>query len=169
MRLIYKVLLFFYIIGIIIISLSCILTPESRVIEVVGNHYKYVMFVSLIYLLVSIILLILKASGKEPEFVFLTTEHGEVTISVVTLESLARSVIDELKEIKEAKVKARIVKNEVVYYINIVVAKDAIIPELSGKLQKRIVESVEKNSGIKVTAVKVNVANVATFLRHKLE
>lgn len=145
------------------------LTPESHVIEVIKNNYNYVMLISLVYLLLSIVLLLSWISGKEAESVSLLTEHGEVAISIVTLESLAKSVIDELKDIKEAKVKAHIVKNQVVYYINIVVAKDIVIPELSNKLQKQIIESVEKNSGIKVAAVKVNVANVTTFLRHKLE
>jgi len=78
----------------------------------------------------------MSASGKDVESVVMLTEHGEIALSIVTLENLAKSVINELKDVKEAKVKAHIVKNQVVYYISIIVARDVVIPELSEKLQK---------------------------------
>ncbi|WP_169736195.1 alkaline shock response membrane anchor protein AmaP [Caldanaerobius polysaccharolyticus] len=169
MKLVSKVLSVIYIVSILIIALGVLLIPQGRLVDWIRFDYKYVVVGSAVYLLVSLFLLLMSASGKDVESVVMLTEHGEIALSIVTLENLAKSVINELKDVKEAKVKAHIVKNQVVYYISIIVARDVVIPELSEKLQKQVIEFVERNSGIKVAAIKVKVENVAAFLRHKVE
>lgn len=169
MKLVSKVLSMVYIVGIVIIALGVLLIPQSRLVDWIRYDYKYVVVGSAVYLLVSLFLLLMSVSGKDVESVVMLTEHGEIAVSIVTLENLAKSVINELRDIKEAKVKARIAKNQVVYYISIIVARDVVIPELSEKLQKQVIEFVERNSGIKVAGIKVKVENVAAFLRHKVE
>lgn len=119
--------------------------------------------------LLGVIYLAISFKGKgEPTSILISSDLGEVRISLESIDSLVHQAVKGIKGIKDMK--TRIVLREGSLYICVkaVLYGDRNIPELSQQMQGIIGDHVLKISGVDVSEVKVLIENVATDLKARV-
>lgn len=126
-----------------------------------------------ITLVVSVILMLLSvkciffpsfAKGKEEkaEGILLENESGKLLISIETIENLVKGVVAGFPNVKSVNCKVKLDKsiNNVVIDMNLVVAPETIIKELSSNLQSKIKEVIKTTTEIDVKAIDIKIKNI---------
>ena len=167
--------------SIIILILSLILCLvlfnwlEISNIYYVIQHIKSIPTATNITLVVAVILMLLavkciffpsysKEKEQKTEGILLENESGKLLISIDTIENLVKGVVSGFPNVKSTACKVKLDKqvNNVVIDMNLVVASETIIKELSANLQDKIKEVIKTTTEIDVKAINIRIKNIET-------
>lgn len=126
-----------------------------------------------ISLVVSVILMLLAvkciffpsyAKGKEEnaEGILLENESGKLLISIDTIENLVKGVVSGFPNVKTVNCSVKLDKqiNNVIINMNLVVASETIIKDLSANLQDKIKGVIKTTTEIDVKEVNIKIKNI---------
>ncbi|WP_018132463.1 alkaline shock response membrane anchor protein AmaP [Effusibacillus pohliae] len=114
-----------------------------------------------VLLLVSLRFLFFRAGGsKEPQSIVHKTEHGDVRISLQTLESLADRAARLVRGVSELKTKVRPAEAGVRIGLRVSVDPDLDIPQITTSVQQKVKDYVESTAGVSVQNVVVYVNDI---------
>ena len=177
MKILEKITLIIYSYVILILAvLACLLVfrwldPEL-VGEIVNNILlgdisgKIVLGVSVIFILLSIKCIFFTSSSKEQikerQGVLLENENGKLMISKETIENLVNSVAKGFESTEDVTTRVELDKdNNVRVYANLIVSSEAVIKDLSAKLQTSIKDKIKTATDLEVNEVNITVKKVA--------
>lgn len=177
MKILEKITLIIYSYVILILSIiACLLVFGWLDIDFVGNIIssaivsdvwgKVILGVSVIFILLSIKCIFFdstsRAQIKERQGVLLENESGKLMISKETIENLVNSVAKGFESTEDVITRVELDReNNVKVYANLVVSSDAVIKDLSAKLQTKIKEKIKKATDLEVNEVNITVKKVA--------
>lgn len=169
-------LAFFSIIILLISILLCLMIFGWAEAEMVADILKTITSaenMKNITLVVSIILIVWtlkciffnsesKENMQSKEGILLENENGKLLISKDTIESLAKAVVKSFNSAETLMTKVEVdEESKVKIYITLAVNPEAVIKDLSNKLQKNIKEAVKKSLDLDVTEVNIRIKNIA--------
>jgi len=131
-------------------------TGDSRVVQ--GS----VIGVAIIVLLVSFRFLIIsiRRDGNSAPSINQRTEHGDIRISVETVENLALKAASRTRGVKDLRARVRVSEAGLGILIRAFVDGDGSIPAMSEEMQRTVSQQIEDATGIPVAEVSVFIANV---------
>ncbi len=123
-------------------------------------------------LVVSIILILLAmksiffSSGKnedKTEGILLENENGKLLISVNTIENLVKGVVAGFQNVTSANCKVNLDRqvNNVKVELDLTVAADTVIKELSLNIQDRIKEVVKRTTELEIKEIDIKIKDIA--------
>jgi uncharacterized alkaline shock family protein YloU len=131
-------------------------TGDARIVQgsVIGG--------AIILLLMSIRFCILsvRRDGRTAPSINQRTEHGDIRISVETVENLALKAASRTRGVKDLKARVRVSETGLEVLIRAFVDGEGSIPTLSEEMQRTISQQIEEATGIPVAEVSVFIANV---------
>ena len=103
-----------------------------------------------------------KEQEKKTEGILLENETGKLLISIETIENLVKGVTAGFPNAKSVNCKVKLDKsvNNVIIDMNLVVAPDTVIKELSANLKNKIKEVIKTTTEIDVKAVNIKIKNI---------
>jgi uncharacterized alkaline shock family protein YloU len=128
-----------------------------------------VIIAAVVILLISLRFFILsvRRGGSAAPSINQRTEHGEIRISVETVENIALKAASRTRGVKDLRARVKVAESGLEILIRAFVDGDGSIPALSEDMQRTVSQYVEDATGIPVAAVSVYIANVtqapATF------
>ncbi len=177
MKILEKVTLIIYSYVMLILSiLACLLVFRWLDPELVGGIVnnilsgdisgKIVLGVSVVFILLSIKCIFFDSTSKdqikERQGVLLENESGKLMISKETIENLVNSVAKGFESTEDVTTRVELDKeNNVRVYANLVVSSEAVIKDLSAKLQTSIKDKIKKATDLEVNEVNITVKKVA--------
>lgn len=177
MKILEKVTLIIYSYVMLILSiLACLLVFRWLDPELVGGIVnnilsgdisgKIVLGVSVVFILLSIKCIFFDSTSKEQikerQGVLLENESGKLMISKETIENLVNSVAKGFESTEDVTTRVELDKeNNVRVYANLVVSSEAVIKDLSAKLQTSIKDKIKKATDLEVNEVNITVKKVA--------
>ena len=177
MKILEKLTLIIYSYVILIISvLACLLVFGWVDIDLVGEIIKgaivsstwgkVILGVSVVFILLSIKCIFFDSTSreqiKERQGVLLENESGKLMISKETIENLVNSVAKGFKSTEDVTTRVELDNdNNVKVYANLIVSSEAVIKDLSAKLQTSIKEKIKKATDLEVNEVNITVKKVA--------
>ena len=177
MKILQKISLIIYSYVMLILSiLACLLVFRWLDPELVGGIVnniltgdisgKIVLGVSVVFILLSIKCIFFDSTSKEQikerQGVLLENESGKLMISKETIENLVNSVAKEFESTEDVTTRVELDKdNNVKVYANLVVSSEAVIKDLSAKLQTSIKDKIKKATDLEVNEVNITVKKVA--------
>ena len=177
MKILEKITLIIYSYVMLILSiLACLLVFRWLDPELVGGIVnniltgdisgKIVLGVSVVFILLSIKCIFFDATSKEQikerQGVLLENESGKLMISKETIENLVNSVAKGFESTEDVVTRVELDKeNNVKVYANLVVSSEAVIKDLSAKLQTSIKDKIKKATDLEVNEVNITVKKVA--------
>lgn len=131
-------------------------TGGDRVVQgaVIGVSIA-ALLLSLRFFIVSI-----SRSGSSAPSIVQKTGHGDIRISVETVENLALKAASRIRGAKDLKARVRVADAGLQILILAFVDGDVSIPSLSEEMQRSVAQQVEEATGIPVAEVSVYIANV---------
>ena len=108
------------------------------------------------------------SSNKEgkgyKEGILLENEDGKLLISKDTIESLVKGVANGFESTENVTTKVGIDKeNNLIIYVNLQVASNTVIKDLSLNMQARIKEVIKASSDLDVKEVNIRIKNIASL------
>lgn len=97
------------------------------------------------------------------------TSLGEVRISLVAVENLVRRAARQVRGIREVDTFVDGSGDGIEISVDILVAPDTNIPEICDEVQGKLEEYVRDTVGVGVTKIRVNVRNIATEAKTRVE
>ncbi len=177
MKILEKITLIIYSYVMLILSiLACLLVFGWLEPELVGGIVnniltgdvsgKIVLGVSVVFILLSIKCIFFDSTSKEQikerQGVLLENESGKLMISKETIENLVNSVAKGFESTEDVTTRVELDKdNNVKVYANLVVSSEAVIKDLSAKLQTSIKDKIKKATDLEVNEVNITVKKVA--------
>ena len=177
MKILEKVTLIIYSYVMLILAiLACLLVFGWLDIELVGGVIegaivsdvwsKVILGISVIFILLSIKCIFFDSTSKdqikERRGVLLENESGKLMISKETIENLVNSVAKGFESTEDVTTRVELDKeNNVKVYANLVVSSEAVIKDLSAKLQTSIKDKIKKATDLEVNEVNITVKKVA--------
>ena len=177
MKILEKLTLIIYSYVILIISvLACLLVFGWVDIDLVGEIIKgaivsstwgkVILGVCVVFILLSIKCIFFDSTSreqiKERQGVLLENESGKLMISKETIENLVNSVAKGFESTEDVTTRVELDKdNNVKVYANLIVSSEAVIKDLSAKLQTSIKEKIKKATDLEVNEVNITVKKVA--------
>ena len=177
MKILEKVTLIIYSYVMLILSiLACLLVFRWLDPELVGGivnnilsgdiSEKIVLGVSVVFILLSIKCIFFDSTSKdqikERQGVLLENESGKLMISKETIENLVNSVAKGFESTEDVTTRVELDKeNNVRVYANLVVSSEAVIKDLSAKLQTSIKDKKKKATDLEVNEINITVKKVA--------
>lgn len=162
---------------ILIISLViCLLSFGWLNVELLKTGIDYIIenrTINNIALVVSIIFIILaiksiffnsysKEKTESKEGILLENDNGKLLVSRDTIESLANTVVKSFDSAETVTTRVEVdEESHVKIYITLFVHPDAVIKELSNKLQTNIKETIKNSLGLEVTEVNIRIKNIS--------
>lgn len=133
-----------------------------------GIATKVSLIVSVVLLLLSIKGIFFSGSNKEgkgyKEGILLENEDGKLMISKDTIESLVNGVVNGFESTENVTTRVKIDKeNNLIIFVNLQVASNAVIKDLSSNMQVRIKEVIKTSSDLDVKEVNIRVKNIASL------
>lgn len=122
--------------------------------------------ISIILILLAIKSIFFNSFSKEKmeskEGILLENDNGKLLVSKDTIESLTNAVVRSFESAESVMTKVE-VDNEshVKIYITLFVYPDAIIKELSSKLQSNVKDTIKKSLDLDVTEVNIRIKNIS--------
>jgi uncharacterized alkaline shock family protein YloU len=118
--------------------------------------------VSIVILLVSLRFFIVsvRRSGSSAPSINQRTEHGDIRISVETVENLALKAASRTRGVKDLKARVRVTESGLEILIRAFIDGEGSIPALSEEMQRTVSQQIEEATGIPVSEVSVYIANV---------
>jgi len=102
-----------------------------------------------------------KTDKANTEGILLENEDGKLLISKNTIENLVSGVVKGFESIENVTTKVRIDnENNIIVYIDLQVASNAIIKDLSLNMQSRIKEAIKNSSDLEVKEVNIQIKNI---------
>lgn len=131
-------------------------TGESRVVQ--GS----VIGISILVLLISLRFLVVSISrdGNSAPSINQRTEHGDIRISVETVENLALKAASRTRGVKDLRARVRVSEAGLGILIRAFVEGEGSIPAMSEEMQRTVSQQIEEATGIPVAEVSVFIANV---------
>lgn len=169
-------LAFFSIIILLISILLCLMifgwadiemvTDILKSITSVGNIKNITLVISILLILWTLKCIFFNSESKEnmqnKEGILLENENGKLLVSKDTIESLARTVVKSFDSAETVMTKVEVdAESKVKVYITLAVNPEAVIKDLSNKLQKNIKEAVKKSLDLEVTEVNIRIKNIS--------
>jgi len=101
-----------------------------------------------------------KVEGKEG--ILLENDNGKLLVSKDTIESLTNAVVKSFESAENITTKVDLdEENHVKIYVTLFVYPDAIIKDLSNKLQTDVKETIKNSLGLDVTEVNIRIKNIS--------
>ncbi len=127
---------------------------------------KILLGLSVVFILLSIKCIFFDSTSKEEikerQGVLLQNESGKLLISKETIENLVNSVALNFQNAEDVTTRVELdSENNVKVYVNLIVNEEAIIKELSSKLQQKIKEKIKTATDLDVKEVNITVKKVA--------
>jgi uncharacterized alkaline shock family protein YloU len=101
-----------------------------------------------------------RRSGNSVPSINQRTEHGDIRISVETVENLALKAASRTRGVKDLKARVRFAESGLEILIRAFIDGEGSIPALSEDMQRTVSQQVEEATGIPVAEVSVFIANV---------
>jgi uncharacterized alkaline shock family protein YloU len=111
--------------------------------------------ISLRFFVVSI-----RRAGSSAPSINQRTEHGNIRISVETVENLALKAASRTRGVKDLKARVRVADSGLEIMLRAFIDGEGSIPALSEEMQRTVSQQVEEATGIPVAEVSVFIANV---------
>lgn len=137
---------------------------EFLVTNTIANNIS--LGISIILILLAIKSIFFNSFSKEKmeskEGILLENDNGKLLVSKDTIESLTNAVVKSFESAESVMTKVE-VDNEshVKIYITLFVYPDAIIKELSSKLQANVKDTIKKSLDLDVTEVNIRIKNIS--------
>ena len=173
MKVVEKITLIIYSNIILIISvIACLLVFGWIDIDIIGRllkilivsetSSKIVLGVSIIFILLSIRCIFFdptsKQELKDKQGVLLANDNGKLMISKETIENLVEAVTKEYKMAKEVTSRVELDReNDVNIFVNLVIASDTVIKDLTVDLQNKIKNKVKETTDLDVKEVNITI------------
>ena len=127
---------------------------------------KILLGLSVVFILLSIKCIFFDSTSKEEikerQGVLLQNESGKLLISKETIENLVNSVALNFQNAEDVTTRVELdSENNVKVYVNLIVNEEAIIKELSSKLQQKIKEKIKTATDLDVKEVNITIKRVA--------
>ena len=143
----------------------------SALIEKVLNNgiaTKVSLGVSVVLILFAIKGIFFTSSRKEgkgyKEGILLENEDGKLLISKDTIESLVKGVANGFESTENVTTRVGIDKeNNLIIFVNLQVASNTVIKDLSSNMQTRIKEVIKTTSDLDVKEVNIRIKNIASL------
>ena len=176
MNLLKRILLIFYAFVITIVTVMLMFIPFNK--RVLDDYYDFLyrnvydsMTSKTIFFLIVVILLALSLlfmlsglkKNKQNLVIKSSTDLGELTISLASIESLAFTSIKNIKGIKDIKVDAEKMIGGVIVTLKLIVYPEVIITEITKKIQSMVKSDIETATGVKVLKVVVKIDNITNY------
>jgi uncharacterized alkaline shock family protein YloU len=131
-------------------------TGDSRIVQgsVIGGAI-ILLVISLRFFIVSI-----SRGGNRAPSINQRTEHGDIRISVETVENLALKAASRTRGVKDLRARVRVAESGLEILIRAFVDGEGSIPTLSEEMQRTVSQQIEEATGIPVAEVSVFIANV---------
>lgn len=169
-----RLLLFLYSIAIAVASVVAIIAAsgglsEKWMTEVVYDFTGEVRAVQISVIVAGIILLLLsvrffvlsvRRDSHSAPSINQRTEHGDIRISVETVENLALKAASRTRGVKDLRARVRVSEAGLGILIKAFVEGDGSIPAMSEEMQRTVSQQIEEATGIPVAEVSVFIANV---------
>lgn len=103
-----------------------------------------------------------KEKAEKAEGILLENESGKLLISIETIENLVKGVVAGFTNVKNVNCRVKLDKsiNNVTIDMNLVVAPDTVIKELSANLQGKIKEVIKTTTEIDVKSIDIKIKNI---------
>lgn len=173
-KLLDRLLLFLYSLAIAIVSIVAIIAASGGFNE--NDLHRWLddltggsdaarisaICVSVAVLLISVRFFIVsvRRGGNNAPSINQRTDHGDIRISVETVENLALKAASRSRGVKDLKARVRVSEAGLGIQIRAFVDGDSSIPTLSEEMQRSVSQQVEETTGIPVAEVSVFIANV---------
>lgn len=169
-------LVLFSVIILVIALIICLLSFGWLNLSLVLNGIEFLVNNTLannIAIAISIILILLsmksiffnsnaKEGMKGKEGILLENENGKLLVSKDTIESLTNTVVKTFDSAENVMTKVDVdEESHVKIYITLFVYPDAVIKELSNKLQQSVKETIKKSLDLDVTEVNIRIKNIS--------
>lgn len=103
-----------------------------------------------------------KEKMKNKEGILLENDNGKLLVSRDTIESLTNTVVKSFESAENVMTKVEVdSESHVKIYITLFVYPDAVIKELSNKLQTNVKETIKKSLDLDVTEVNIRIKNIS--------
>lgn len=122
--------------------------------------------ISIILILLAIKSIFFNSYSKEKmenkEGILLENDNGKLLVSRDTIESLTNTVVKSFESAENVTTKVEVdSESHVKIYITLFVYPDAIIKELSNKLQTNVKDTIKKSLDLDVTEVNIRIKNIS--------
>ena len=137
---------------------------ESLITNTVANNIA--IGVSIVLMLLAMKSIFFNSYAKEKvegkDGILLENDNGKLLISKDTIESLTNTVVKSFDSAQTVTTKVEVdEESHIKIYVTLFVNPDAVIKELSNKLQTDVKETVKKSLGLDVTEVNIKIKNIA--------
>jgi len=127
---------------------------------------KVLVGLALVLILLAIKSIFFNSFSKEKleskEGILLENDNGKLLVSRDTIESLTNAVVKSFETAENAMTKVEVdTESHVKIYITLFVHPDAVIKELSNKLQSNVKDTIKKSLDLDVTEVNIRIKNIA--------
>lgn len=103
-----------------------------------------------------------KEKMENREGILLENDNGKLLVSRDTIESLTNAVVKSFDSAENVMTKVEVdSESHVKIYITLFVYPDAVIKELSNKLQTNVKETIKKSLDLEVTEVNIRIKNIS--------
>ena len=103
-----------------------------------------------------------KEKMETKEGILLENDNGKLLVSRDTIESLTNAVVKSFETAENAMTRVEVdEESKVKIYITLFVHPDAVIKELSNKLQTNVKDTIKKSLDLDVTEVNIRIKNIA--------
>ena len=142
----------------------------SQILDIYRFDWQYVLIPGFFFIIsIRFLLTGLKSHSSKNRSIVKHTSYGEIRISLNTLEAMVQKSAREINGLREIKAMVHPIPDGVVIQVNALTSPDINIPETTAKAQQTIKEYIEKYSGIEVREVKVNIENIASISKGRVE
>lgn len=122
--------------------------------------------VSIVLILLAVKSIFFNSFSKEKmeskEGILLENDNGKLLVSRDTIESLTNAVVKSFDSAENAMTKVEVdSESHVKIYITLFVYPDAVIKELSNKLQTNVKDTIKKSLDLEVTEVNIRIKNIS--------
>ena len=185
MKVVEKITLIVYSNIILIISvIACLLVFGWIDVDIIGSilkaliisetSSKIILGVSIVFILLSIRCIFFdptsKQELKDKQGVLLANDNGKLMISKETIENLVEAVTKQYKMAKEVTSRVELDKeNNVNIFVNLVIASDTVIKDLTVDLQNKIKNKVKETTDLDVKEVNITIKKAVQEKQQKEE
>lgn len=127
---------------------------------------KVTLGVSIVLILLAIKSIFFNSFSKEKmenkDGILLENDNGKLLVSRDTIESLTNAVVRSFESAENVMTKVEVdSESHVKIYITLFVYPDAVIKELSNKLQTNVKDTIKKSLDLEVTEVNIRIKNIS--------
>lgn len=127
---------------------------------------KVALGVSIVLILLAIKSIFFNSYSKEKiegkDGILLENDNGKLLVSKDTIESLTNTVVKSFDSAETVMTKVELdEESHIRIYVTLFVHPDAIIKELSNKLQKNVKDAIKKSLDLDVTEVNIRIKNIS--------